>query len=106
MHVKKGDKVAVIGGVKGKEIPVGKILKVHPKTNRVVVEGVNMRKKHQKPTSEMKKGGIFEQEGTIHVSNVLLYCDKCGRGVRTAKQVLADGSKVRICKKCKETLDK
>ncbi|NLB33590.1 MAG: 50S ribosomal protein L24 [Tissierellia bacterium] len=97
MHVKKGDKVAVIAGSdKGK---IGKVLASMPKQNRVVVEGVNMVTKHQKQTSEMQQAGIVHKEGTINVSNVMLYCDKCKSGVRTESKI-ENGKKVRACKKC------
>ena len=97
MHVKKGDKVAVIAGSdKGK---IGKVLASMPKQNRIVVEGVNMVTKHQKQTSEMQQAGIVHKEGTINVSNVMLYCDKCKSGVRTESKI-ENGKKVRACKKC------
>lgn len=97
MHVKKGDKVAVIAGSdKGK---IGKVLASMPKQNRIVVEGVNMVTKHQKQTNEMQQAGIVHKEGTINVSNVMLYCDKCKSGVRTESKI-ENGKKVRACKKC------
>lgn len=97
MHVKKGDKVAVIAGSdKGK---IGKVLASMPKQNRVVVEGVNMVTKHQKQTNEMQQAGIVHKEGTINVSNVMLYCDKCKSGVRSESKI-ENGKKVRACKKC------
>lgn len=97
MHVKKGDKVAVIAGSdKGK---IGKVLASMPKQNRIVVEGVNMVTKHQKQTSEMQQAGIVHKEGTINVSNVMLYCDKCKSGVRSESKI-ENGKKVRACKKC------
>ena len=112
MHVKKGDIVEVIAGAREKDYKnakdgkvTGKVLKVLPAKNRVVVEGVNMRKKHMKPTTAMQQGGIIEIEGSIHASNVLLYCPKCGKGVRTGVVMVGD-KKVRVCKKCGETLDK
>jgi large subunit ribosomal protein L24 len=107
MHVKQGDTVVVISGVKDKDKnKKGKILKAFPKTERVIVEGVNIRKKHLKPTREMQQAGIIDQEGSIHVSNVLLYCEKCKKGVRAGTKELADGTKVRYCRKCGETIGK
>jgi len=104
MHVKKGDTVELISGKdKGKR---GKVLTAFPKDNRVIVEGVNMLTKHVKPTRELQQGGIIHQEGPVHVSNVLLYCPKCKRGRRAGKKILKDGTKVRFCKACGETLDK
>ena len=107
MHVKTGDTVVVISGGRDKDRSnKGKILKVFPKTNRIIVEGVNIRKKHMKPTKDMQQAGIIEQEGSIHASNVLLYCEKCKKGVRTGNKVLADGKKVRFCRCCGETFEK
>lgn len=104
MHVKKGDMVELITGKdKGKR---GKVLTAFPKNNRVIVEGINMLTKHVKPSHEMQQGGIIRQEGPVHVSNVLIYCPKCKRGRRVGKKVLKDGTKVRVCKSCGETLDK
>ena len=102
-HVKKDDTVMVIAGKeKGK---MGKILKVLPKKNRVVVEKVNFIKRHTK-ASQTGRGGIVEREGSIHVSNVTLVCKKCNSPVRTRKKILDGGKKVRICIKCEEILDK
>ncbi len=112
MHVKKGDIVEVIAGTREKDYKnakdgkvTGKVLKVLPAQDRVIVEGVNMRKKHMKPTTAMQQGGIIEVEGSIHASNVLVYCPKCGKGVRTGAKMVGD-KKVRACKKCGEVLDK
>ncbi len=107
MHVKTGDTVVVISGNRDKDASnKGKILKVFPKTNRVIVEGINMRKKHMKPTQQMQQAaGIIDIEGSIDASNVLLYCEKCGKGVRTGHKVLENGKKVRYCKKCGETFE-
>jgi len=106
MLVKTGDTVVVISGNRDKDRSnKGKILKVIPKKNRVIVEGINMRKKHMKPTQQMQQAGIIDIEGSIDASNVLLYCEKCGKGVRTGHKVLENGKKVRYCKKCGETFD-
>lgn len=103
LHVKKNDTVMVIAGKdKGK---VGKVLKVLRKENRVIVEKVNIVKKHVRP-SPKSKGGILEKESPIHVSNVMIYCEKCGKGVRVGRRILEDGKKVRYCKKCNEVIDK
>lgn len=103
MHIKTGDKVQVIKGKdRGK---VGKVLVALPKKNRVIVEGVNVQIKHQKPTSATQQGGIIEREGAIDASNVLLYDEKLGRGVRTRTEV-QDGKKVRVSTKSGEKLDK
>ncbi len=103
MHVKKGDTVQVISGKdKGK---TGVILQSFPSEGRVRVEGVNMLTKHKKPQGAMQQGGIIREEGKIDASNVLLVCDKCGKGVRTGIQMTEEGKKVRVCKKCGQVLD-
>lgn len=103
MHIKTGDKVQVIAGKdKGK---VGQVLSVFPKENRVIVEGVNVQVKHKKPRGMNQPGGKVESEGKIHASNVLLYDEKAGRGVRTHKEMRND-KKVRVSAKTGEVLDK
>ncbi|MPW25016.1 50S ribosomal protein L24 [Alkalibaculum sp. M08DMB] len=104
VHVKKDDMVMVNSG-KSKGVK-GKVLSVFPKENRVIVEGVNVVTKHMKPSQKVQQGGIIKQEGKIHASNVLLYCDSCKKGVRVGKKALEDGTKVRYCKKCGETFNK
>ncbi|HPU30303.1 MAG TPA: 50S ribosomal protein L24 [Syntrophorhabdaceae bacterium] len=102
-HIKKNDLVIVITGKdKGK---TGKVLRIFKKKDRVIVEKVNMVKRHVKP-SQKTKGGILEKESPIHVSNVMIYCEKCSKPVRVGKKVLDDGKKVRFCKKCNEVIDK
>jgi len=102
LHVKKDDTVVVLTGKdKGKS---GKILKVIPKKMRVIVEGVNIIKKHQKPTPSNPDGGIITKEAPIHVSNVLLFCPKCAKGVRTKKKIDGD-RKIRVCVKCGNEFD-
>lgn len=102
MHIKKNDTVKVIAG---KDIgKTGKVLNVIREKNRVVIEKTNLIKKHQRPDAT-GKGGIVEKEAPLHISNVMLVCNKCGTGVRIGYKVLEDGKKVRICKKCKELLD-
>ena len=103
MIVKTGDKVKVITGKdKGKE---GVILKAFPKKDRVIVEGMNMMKKHQKPSTMNPQGGILETEAPIHVSNVMLIDSKTGEPTRVGFKV-EDGKKVRVSKKTGEVLDK
>lgn len=103
LGVKKNDLVIVTAGKeRGKR---GKVLKVLPEKGRVVVEKVNFIKKHQKPTSAQRQGGIIEKEGPIHASNVMLYCQKCGKGVRVRHQKLEDGNVVRLCVGCGESFD-
>ena len=102
INVKKDDKVKVISG-KDKN-KVGKVLVVMPKTGKVIVEGVNVSTKHTKPRKQGDVGGIVKQESPIYASKVMFVCDKCGNAVRLGKKVLADGSKVRYCKKCNEVI--
>jgi large subunit ribosomal protein L24 len=103
-HVRKGDTVAVIAGrERGKR---GKVLRVLPDKARVLVEKVNMVKKHQRPTQKLRQGGIIEREGALALSNVLLVCGRCDKPARTGIKVLADGRKIRACKRCGEPVDK
>lgn len=103
VHVKKGNKVLVLSGKdRGK---MGQILAVDPDKNRVLVEGINKIKKHKKPRSQTDQGGRIEQENYIHSSNVMLVCSNCNKPTRTAKEILANGEKVRKCKKCDEIID-
>lgn len=103
VHVKTGDRVEVLAG-KDKGM-VSEVVKVFPKENKVLVRDVNVVTKHQKPTQMNQQGGIINREGKIDASNVLLYCDTCGRGVRYGKRVNEDGSKIRVCKRCGADLD-
>jgi len=103
-HVRKGDTVAIIAGrERGKR---GKVLRVLPETERVIVEKVNMMKKHQRPTQKLRQGGIIEREAGLALSNVLLVCARCDKPSRAGIKVLGDGRKVRVCKRCGETIDK
>jgi ribosomal protein L24, bacterial/organelle len=103
MHVKKGDKVKVISGKdKGK---TGVVLAVFPKKNRVIVEGVNIVKKHAKPSQDNPQGGIISVEAAIHASNVMPIDPKTGEPTRVGYKVV-DGKKVRIAKRSGEILDK
>lgn len=103
MHVKKGDTVVVITGKdKGKK---GKVLQAFPKKQRVIVEGVGMITKHQKPNQQMQQGGIVKKESPIHVSNVMLFDKKANQGVRVGYKILENGKKVRVSKKTGEILD-
>lgn len=104
LHVKKDDMVMVIAGKeKGKS---GKVVRVFSETGKVVVEGINMIKRHTRPNRLHSEGGIIEKEAALSGSNVLLLCSACSKPVRTGKRVLEDGSKVRFCKKCNEIVDK
>jgi large subunit ribosomal protein L24 len=102
MRVRKDDTVVVISGKdKGKK---GKVLKVFPKAEKVLVEGVNMATKHQKPNAKVQQGGIVHQEAPIHVSNVMLFDAKEGKGVRVGFKTLEDGTKVRVSRKSGEEI--
>jgi large subunit ribosomal protein L24 len=104
MHVRRGDTVGVIAGKeRGKR---GKVLRVLRDSDRVVIEHVNMIKRHQRPTPKLRQGGIIEREGPLAVSNVLLVCGRCNRPVRVGIKLLNDGRKVRACKRCGESVDK
>ncbi|MCD6255093.1 MAG: 50S ribosomal protein L24 [Deltaproteobacteria bacterium] len=103
-HVRRDDRVMVIAGKdRGK---IGKILKVFPKKQLVIVEKVNVVKRHARPSPTTGKGGIIEKEAPIHISNVMIMCDKCMKPVRVGHKFLEDGRKVRYCKKCGEIIDK
>lgn len=102
LNVKKGDNVLVLAGKdKGK---TGKVLSADPKSGRVVVDGVNIITKHNKPRSAQVPGGIEKTNGTIDVSNVQLVCPACGKATRIGHAEL-EGKKVRVCKKCNANLD-
>lgn len=103
MHVKTGDKVKILAGKdKGKE---GVITKSFPKKDRVIVEGVNVVKKHQKPSQANPSGGIVEKEAPIHVSNVMLIDPSTNEPTRVGHKIV-DGKKVRVSKKTGEIIDK
>jgi len=101
-RLKKGDTVKVVAGKeKGK---TGKIQSTMADRQRVTIEKVNLIKRHKRPDAK-GKGGIVENEGPIHVSNVMYLCNKCNTGVRIGYKILEDGKKVRVCAKCHEILD-
>lgn len=102
-HIKKNDKVKVIAGKdKGK---IGKVLRVDYKKERLVIENVNMIKRHVKPNAQNRQGGIIETEGPIDWTNAMIMCSKCVAPVKIKLQILEDGKKVRSCKKCNELID-
>jgi large subunit ribosomal protein L24 len=103
-HVRKGDTVIVVAGKeRGKK---GKVLRVIPEKGRVVVERINMIKKHQRPTQKIRQGGIIEREGAIHLSNVMLVDPGSNKPTRVGMKALADGKKVRVARRSGEMLDK
>jgi large subunit ribosomal protein L24 len=103
--IRKNDNVLVVTGRdRGKR---GRVLKVIPETNRLVVEGVSVIKRHTKPNPQRNvKGGIVEREASLHASNVQLVCPECGAQTRIGRKLLGDGRKVRICRKCGGVVDK
>ena len=103
-HVRKGDTVVVVAGKeRGKR---GRVLRVIPDKNRVVVERINIIKKHQRPTQKLRQGGIIEREGAIHLSNVMLVDPTSGKPTRIGMRALSDGKKVRVARKSGEIIDK
>ena len=103
-HVRKGDTVMVVAGKeRGKK---GKVLRVIPEKGRVVVERVNLIKKHQRPTQKVRQGGIIEREGSIHLSNVMLIDPNSDKPTRVGMKALSDGKKVRVARRSGEMLDK
>ena len=97
MKIRKDDTVVVLSGKdKGKQ---GKVLSADPKGMKVIVEGVNVATKHQKPRNQQEEGGIIKMETPIYVSKVQLYCPACKKGVRVGFKI-ADGKKTRVCKSC------
>jgi large subunit ribosomal protein L24 len=104
LAIRRNDTIVVITGKeKGKR---GKVLIVLPEKQRIVVERVNFIKRHQRPTQKVRQGGIIEREGSLHVSNVMLVCSKCDRPTRVGHQVLANGRRARVCRRCGEIVDK
>jgi large subunit ribosomal protein L24 len=103
--IRKNDNVVIITGKdRGKR---GRVLKVVPDTNRLVVEGVNVIKRHTKPNPQRNiKGGLVERESALHASNVQVVCPECGKPTRIGRKILSDGRKVRICRKCEGVVDK
>jgi len=101
--IKKDDKVKVLTGKdKGK---IGKVLKIVKKTNRVVIENINVVKVNQRPTQANPQGGIVEKNMPIHVSNLMIMCNSCVKPTRISMKLLEDGKRVRICKQCNQQID-
>lgn len=101
--IKKDDRVKVIAGKDNGKI--GKVLRTFHKKNRVLVENVNIVKRHSRPSAKNRQGGIVESEAPIHVSNLMLMCGKCVKPTRVKMKRLDDGKKVRVCGKCQEVID-
>lgn len=103
LRIKKGDSVMVITGKDCNK--TGKVLRVLSKKESVLVEGLNIVKRHTKARGS-EPGGIAEKEAPVHYSNVMLYCIKCSKPVRSKLKMLENGEKVRVCVKCGEAFDK
>jgi large subunit ribosomal protein L24 len=103
--IRKNDNVQVTTGKdRGKK---GRVIRVLPEKNRLIVEGVNLIKRHTRPNPAKNiKGGVVQREASLHASNVQLVCPECGASTRVGKKVLDDGRKVRICRKCEGVVDK
>ena len=103
--IRRNDNVVVTTGKdRGKR---GRVLKVVPEKNRLIVEGVNFIKRHTKPNPQRQiKGGVMEREASLHASNVQLVCPECGKPTRIGRKILGDGRKVRICRKCEGVVDR
>ncbi len=103
-HIKKNDQVAILTGKdRGK---TGKVLRVFPKKNRAIVEGLTFISKHTRPNPQKNvKGGILPKEASIDLSNLMVVCKRCNKRARVGYSALGDGRKARVCKKCNELLD-
>ena len=102
MKIKKDDTVMVIAGRdKGKK---GKVHRVFPTEQRLLVSGVNIVKRHTKPRGIARQAGIIEQEAPLHISNVALLCSKCNRPTRVGYRIVEDGTKSRVCRRCGELI--
>lgn len=111
MNIKKDDIVVIRRGKDrgtSEKIKTGKVLAVFPSTNRLIVEGINMIGRHTRPTQKNPKGGIIKKEGTIHRSNVALYCKSCSAASKVSQKVLVDSDgvrrKIRHCRRCGEAI--
>lgn len=104
MHILREDTVLILTGKdRGKK---GRVIRLFPKMEKALVEKINMVKHHTRPNQQLPQGGIMEKESPIHISNLKVICTKCGKATRVAHKILASGQKVRMCKKCREILDK
>ncbi len=103
MKIQKNDNVLIITGKdRGKK---GKVRKVMPDKNSLIVEGLNLIKRHSKTKGKTRQAGIIELEGPIDVSNVMLICNKCNKPARVGVRVLEDGKRARFCRTCSEIID-
>jgi large subunit ribosomal protein L24 len=103
MQIKKNDNVVVVSGKeRGKR---GRVIAVFPSSNRVLIEKLNMIKRHTRPTQQIRQGGIVEKENPIAVSNVRLICTKCDKPTAVSRKLHDEGRRVRVCKNCNEMID-
>lgn len=103
MKIRKNDNVLItVGKDKGKK---GKVRKALPDKERVIVEGLNLIKRHSKTKGKTRQAGIIELEGPVHVSNVMVICNKCNKPVKVGVRILEDGKKARYCRNCSEIID-
>lgn len=103
LRIKKNDTVVVLTGKnKGKS---GRVLSVLPSKEKLIIEGINIVKKHMKPNKQYSQGGIIDKEAPVHISNAMLICPKCSKPTRIGNTLLDEGRKARTCKKCKEVID-
>jgi large subunit ribosomal protein L24 len=103
LSIKKNDTVKVmVGKEKGKS---GRVLSVYPSKDQVLIEKVNIIKRHMKPTRKYTQGGIIEKEAPLHISNVMLVCPKCNKPTSIGNSLMQDGRKLRTCRKCREVID-
>ncbi len=106
LKIKKGDEVVVVAGRERFAKKKGKVLKIFPEKNTVIVEGVNFVKKHRRQTRQDRQGGIINVEAPINISNIMLVCPKCGKPSRVGRIRLEGGSSARVCRSCNEIIDK
>jgi large subunit ribosomal protein L24 len=103
LNIKKNDTVLVITGKeKGKK---GRVISVDSTRNKILIERINLIKRHTRPSKKYAQGGIIEKEAPLHISNVMMICSKCGKPTRIGNAVLSDGKKARVCKKCREVIE-
>lgn len=103
MKIRKNDTVLVVAGKdRGKK---GRVRQAFPKRDKVVVEGINMAKRHSRARGQARQAGIIELEVPLHISNVMLVCNKCNKPARVGFRLLADARKARVCRSCHEVID-